>query len=114
MVGGKDQDDPGMTVGYKDYVRLFLLFVNGDTLAERTSNLIGLNLTNYKEKINADEEAMAQANRVNMSKAVTGFSITTTLEMRMLFLSMPIARRGVNGVVPPGTFQITATDYRGY
>ena len=33
----------------------------------------------------------------------------------MLFLSSPIAQRGiVNGVVPPKTKEVTVTDYRGY
>ena len=51
---------------------------------------------------------------VKLENAFTGFEVTTTADLRMLFLSMPFAQRGVNGVVPPGTLPISVTDYRGY
>ena len=35
---------------YKDYMRLFLLLVDGDVLAKRTADLIEMNVTNVKEK----------------------------------------------------------------
>lgn len=111
---GKDGDDEGLTLGYTDYIRLFLLLVPGDKLADRIGNLIELNVTNKKEDINADEEKMASAKRIDLAKAITGFSLKTTAELRMLFLSMPFAQEGINGVVPPKTFPITVTDYRGY
>ena len=41
-------------------------------------------------------------------------SVTTTVDLKMLFLSMPVAQKGVNGVVPPGTKELVVTDYRGY
>lgn len=110
----KDGDDEGATLSYTDYIRLFLLLVPGDDLAERIGNLIELNVTNKKLKINADEESMASAERVDLSKAITDFSITTTVDLRMLFLSMPFAQKGIDGVIPPKTFPITVTDYRGY
>lgn len=77
-------------------------------------------MTNYKEKIgensdrSARESAMAAAERVDLRKAVTDFSVTTTVDLKMLFLSMPVAQKGVNGVVPPGTKELVVTDYRGY
>lgn len=116
MAAGSDADkgDDGVSLTYTDYMRLFLLLVDNDTLAERTANLIELNVTNYRYGINADEEKMAAANRFDMSKAITDFSITTTVDLRMLFLSMPFAQEGVNGVIPPKTLPITVTDYRGY
>lgn len=107
-------DDEGITLDYTDYMRLFLLLVPGDTLAERTRNLIELNVTNYQKGINAEEEAMAGAERYDLGKLYTGFTLTTTVDMRMLFLSMPFAQKGVNGVVPPKTLTLTATEYRGY
>lgn len=107
-------DDEGITLDYTDYMRLFLLLVPGDTLAARTRNLIELNVTNYRDKIDADEEAMAEAERYDLEKLYTGFTLTTTVDMRMLFLSMPFAQKGVNGVVPPKTLTLTATEYRGY
>ena len=62
----------------------------------------------------ARESAMAAAERVDLQKAVTDFSVTTTVDLKMLFLSMPVAQKGVNGVVPPGTKELVVTDYRGY
>ena len=114
------QDDEGLTLGYKDYLRLFLLLKDGNTLAQRTARLIELNVTNKRENIggladrDARETAMAQAELFHMENAVTDFSITTNVELKMLFLSMPFAQKGVNGVVPPGTLPVSVTDYRGY
>lgn len=116
----EESDDDRNGMGYKDYMRLFLLLIEGDPLAERTANLIEMNVTNKKEGIGgkgdraAREAAMTAAEMFKMSEAVTDFSLTTTLDLRMLFLSMPFAQKGVNGTVPPGTLQIAVTDYRGY
>ena len=110
---GRDGDE-GITMNYTDYMRLFLLLVPGDALAERTRRLIELNVTNYQNKINADEDAMAGTERYDLEKVFTGFSLTTTVDMRMLFLSMPFAQKGVNGVVPPKTLPVSVADYRGY
>lgn len=112
--GSDESGDDGLTLTYTDYLRLFLLLVDGDELAVRTAKLIELNVTNYRDEIYADEEKMAIATRFDLSKAITDFSITTTVDMRMLFLSMPFAQRGINGVVPPRSMPISATDYRGY
>lgn len=116
-----DQDsDPEPALSYKDYVRLFLLLKDGDTLAQRASELISLNVTNKKENIGnlsdrtAREDAMSKAERFDMGQAITDFSLTTTVDLRMLFLSMPLFQRGVNGTVPPGTLALSVTDYRGF
>lgn len=111
---GSSSKETGMT--YLDYLRLFLLLVNGDTLARRTANLIELNVTNYRERAKPGkiEDRMAAAERFDLSKASTDFTITTAVDMRMLFLSMPFAQKGIDGVIPPKTFPISATDYRGY
>lgn len=115
-----DDDDTFARMSYKDYLRLFLLLKDGDLIAQRVAYLIELNVTNYREGIGAKESrndrqtAMSNAALFDMSKAITGFSLTTTAEMKMLFLSMPFAQKGVNGVIPPGTLMISATDYRGY
>lgn len=108
----KGDKDDGMF--YIDYLRIFLLFRDGDILAERTSDLIGWNMTNYKNGIEADEEKMTSAELYNMARVHTDFKITTTVDMRMLFLSMAFAQKGIDGVVPPKTMPITVTDYRGY
>ena len=109
-----DEGDEGLSLSYTDYMRLFLLLVDNNTLAERVAFLIELNVTNYDQKIGADEEKMANATRFDMSQAITDFSITTTVDLRMLFLSMPMAQKGINGVIPPKTLPISVTDYRGY
>ena len=106
--------DQGVTLKYKDYIRFFLLLVDGDILAIRTGKLIELNVTNYRHKVFANESKMGSVERFDLDKAVTDFSITTTADLRMLFLSMPFAQRGVNGVIPPRSLPITVTDYRGY
>lgn len=115
-----NKKDQGLTLNYKNYLQVFLLLVSDTQLAERTQKLIELNLTNKKNGIGgkgdrpAREAAMTAATLEELSQAKTGFTVTTTLDLRMLFLSMPMARQGVNGKVPPGTVQVTVTDYRGY
>lgn len=117
---GNDDDKEGVVLGYKDYMRLFLLLSDKDTLARRVARLIELNVTNYQEGVGlkenreAREQAMSEATLFQLEKAATDFSIATTIEMRMLFLSMPFAQRGINGTVPPGKLELTVTDYRGY
>ena len=99
---------------YQDYLRIFLLLKDGDTLANRTIDLIQFNMTNYTRGLNADEAAMISAEKYNMADMMTDFSITTTVDMKMLFLSMPFARNGIDGVIPPETLRLSVTDYRGY
>lgn len=113
-------DENTITMDYRDYLRIFLLLKSDTDLAQGTKKLIELNLTNKKNGIGAKgdhearEQAMSSVPLEDLSKAVTGFTLTTQVDLRMLFLSMPVARQGVNGVVPPGSVPITVTDYRGY
>lgn len=116
---GDKRDDPAPSMCYKDYLRIFLLLVDGDHLAERTAKLIELNVTNKREGFGSlsqseREHAMNEAELFQMSHAITDFSITTHAELKMLFLSMPFAQQGVNGVIPPGSLGVSVTDYRGY
>lgn len=99
---------------YIDYVRIFLLLKDSDTLAQRTGDLISWNLTNKKENIGANEKIMSETPLYNVSRYYTDFSITTSVDLRMLFLSMPFAQKRINGVIPPKTTAVTVTDYRGY
>lgn len=116
----EESDDDSTGMAYKDYMRLFLLLIDGDVLAQRTANLIEMNMTNVKENIaskgdhEAREAAMSEADMFLMRDAATGISLTTSLDLRMLFLSMPFAQEGVNGTIPPGKLEIAVTDYRGY
>jgi hypothetical protein len=114
-IEGENGDDNTIpSLKYKDYMSVFLLFINGDDLAYRTAMLIQLNMTNYKEHVNADENAMSDKTLFDMSKARTDFKVTTTVDFRMLFLSMPWAQRGVNGTAPPASLTVSTSDYRGY
>ena len=103
-------DDPN-DMTYRDYLRIFLLLVDGETLARRTGDLISLNITNYKTGNNAAERAM---DLMQMSKFGTCISISSTLELRFIFLSMGYAQKGINGVVPPRTMTLKTTEFRGY
>lgn len=109
-----DRPEPTLGTYYIDYLRIFLLLVKEKDLAERTGDLISWNLTNVKENIGADAERMSKTPLYDVSKYHTDFEITTSVDMRMLFLSMPFAQKGVNGVIPPKTRPVTVTDYRGY
>lgn len=112
--GGEGISKVSEGVYYIDYVRILLLFQDGDTLAPRTANLIQWNITNVKEECEANEDKMSTANLFEMSELHTDFEITSTVDLRMLFLSMPFAQKGINGVIPQKTIPVTVTDYRGY
>ena len=128
--GAKDKNEG---LSYSNYMLIFFamdalatgksgnksgITVATERLTERVRNLVEWNMVNYTDKVNAKESAMstalAKAGRFKMANAVTDFSITTTVDIRMLFLSMPFAQKGVNGVIPPKTLAMTQTDYRGY
>ncbi|MCL2202231.1 MAG: DUF5702 domain-containing protein [Oscillospiraceae bacterium] len=117
-------------LSYVNYMMFFFLanavFHSGkgggpsNELATRIGNLIEWNLVNYESRSNADEAAMAQAfarvDRFRLKDMKTDFSITTTADLRMLFLSMAFARDFSNsrGIGVPPSMPIRATDYRGY
>jgi hypothetical protein len=94
-------------LSYSNYLLVLLLFRNSDLIAERIATLISLNITTQKYGIE-------NAQRFYLRRAKTDFSITTTVDMRMIFLSMPLAQSGVRGVVPPRSIPLTAIDHRGY
>lgn len=117
-ISGKDSStDSATDLYYSDYMTLLLLLVGGDDLGKRTARLIELNMTNYEQGVNADEDTMSAvsaADFYDMSSATTSFSITTQLNLKMMFLSLPVAQQGVLDTVPPTTFGIEAITYRGY
>jgi len=89
-------------------------------LAKRTGNLIEWNVINYRSGSKANEAKMAAAlaasNRFRLEDMKTDFSITTTVDLRMLFLSMAFARRfsDSRGIGAPPAMPVTVTAYRGY
>ena len=119
---GASNDEKGML--YTDYVTIFLLISDPDVLASRIGDLISLNITTSKEKIainkpdtkSVDEraDAIAKKQRFDLSKAYTTFAVKTETNVRFTFLSMPFAQKGINGIVPPTTFPVSVTTYRGY
>ena len=117
-------------VSYSNYLLVFMvmhaLFYGGHEkdaateLAKRTGNLIEWNMINYQNGISTDEvkmaEALAAEGRFRLADMGTDFSIITTANMRMLFLSMIFAQNfsDARGIGMPATMPIVAIDYRGY
>ncbi|MCL2157784.1 MAG: hypothetical protein FWH48_00080, partial [Oscillospiraceae bacterium] len=64
-------------------------------------------------EVGMNEEA-ARPDRFKLTDLKTDFVINASVNMRMLFLSMPFAQKGINGIVPPKTAQFFASCYRGY
>lgn len=115
-----ERNRPG-DLSYKDYMRLFMILQSPNDLADRISFLIGTNMTNvlYVSANTRDEmeNAMRTATRFNMAHARTGFEISTTVDMRMLFLSMPFAQNRADdmGIArPPRTMRLTVSGVGGY
>ena len=96
------------TMNYDQYIWLLLLTRSTDTLTRRIGHLISLNITHYKD-------GAADINFLH--RAHTGFAITTAVDMRMLFLGLPMAQNFASeqGLTAPSTtLTVTARDYRGY
>ena len=97
-------------MNYDQYLWLMLLTRSPDTLTRRIGHLISLNVTHYKGGPGA-----ADVNYLH--GAHTGFTITTAVDMRMLFLGLPMAQNFASeqGITAPSTtLTVTARDYRGY
>ena len=126
--GGSSNNERGIT--YSNYMILFftaksLVYLGRERdaateLAKRVGNLIEWNMINYTSEAGADEARMAEAiegsHRFRLVNMKTDFSITTTVNMRMLFLSLPLAQNYFRdrGIGMQGTMPISVTDYRGY
>jgi len=121
---GRQENDKGLS--YSNYM-MFFFIAKGLTgsgfateLANRTANLIEWNVINYKENIFSDESAMSSAmsnaNRFKLIDMKTDISLTTTVDMRMLFLSMIFAQNfsDTRGIGIPSTMPMVVTDQRGY
>jgi len=126
--GDTKKDEKGIT--YSQYMLFFFLTKGivyigkhadaATELAIHTGNLIEWNINNYKNDVGADEEKMKGIlggdDRFRLSEMKTGFSLTTSVDMRMLFLSMVFAQKfsDSNGIGMPETMNISVTDYRCY
>jgi len=121
---GSGSNDKGLS--YSNYMVFFFLakgVVSSDPSAElirRTADLIEWNVINYKNGVFSDEGkmggALSDGNRFKLVDMKTDFSLTTTVDMRMLFLSMLFAQDFSNtrGIGMPSTMPVVVTDHRGY
>ncbi|MDR2357392.1 MAG: DUF5702 domain-containing protein [Oscillospiraceae bacterium] len=122
-------------ISYEQYMIIFFLvssMFHSDpigTLTDRTGNLVEWNVVNYDKKACADNlddkgvvdtdkavaamsSAFAEDNCFRLSKMRTDFDITTTIDLRLLFLTLPVFKG--QGAPFSNTLKIEATDYRGY
>jgi hypothetical protein len=136
-LAGQTNEGPYKDKGfnYSNYMTFLFIFramtgVNreADRLAGRTAQLIEWNVINYSEKVfeggnRAEREERMSATLkkpgiFRMADRPTSFEITTSADLRMLFLSMPFAQRQRSGsgitVVPNETVTVSVTDFRGY
>lgn len=99
-------------MSYSDYMTVLLLFVDGDTLAKRTSDLIQANVNWYKDGKIDDKWTLGTS--FDLSQAKTDFEVESTVDMKMLFLSMPLAQGFSDDTSPSSTMSITAKANRGF
>ena len=120
------EKDDKLGISYENYLLIFFLgkaLISGgpdeaaDDLVWRTGDLIEWNIVNYETGAKAREGYMElvllNKLRFSMANAATGVDITTTVEMNMLFLSMPFAQKHTGGRFN-APLPITMTDKRGY
>ena len=120
-VGSKEKG-----LSYSNYLTFFFI-AKGITesgfetdLTGRVADLIELNVMNYEKGIFSDEGQMSgiksSGTGFDLKDLKTDFSLTTTVDMRMLFLSMIFAQNfsASRGIGIPSTMPVTVTDYRGY
>jgi hypothetical protein len=110
--GDDDTDDDDYGIEYRDYLTVFLMTTNRDTLTRRTGRLIMLNHTT--KRLGA-EAVSGGAPLLDLAKANTSFIISTDTRVRFLFLSLGYAQ-GDTWVDTPvsRSFPVRVMDYRGY
>jgi len=124
--GTKKEEKKNDGLSYINYMTFFFItkaVTNtqaGDELVKRTANLIEWNMINYINNINSDEskmsDALAKDGRFKLENMKTDFSLTTKVDMRMLFLSMIFAQNfsDSRGIGMPSQMPMEVTVYRGY
>jgi len=122
LKGGRNHNAAGIfSLYYRDYLTIFLLSTDSNTLARRMGNLMMLNVTNVRHNINADRgtmEGTSRANKMDFRRANTAFSSTISSgSVPFLFISQPMVQNDARwaGGRPPRAFNLPPiTDYRGY
>ncbi len=111
-VSNDTKNEDVFELGYYDYLKIFLLFKEEDEMLINTSKLIELNLTTYKSggALQLEEKS---GNIIDLGTYVTGFTINTSVEAKMLFLSMPFAQNSIEEILPK-TYDVRSTVTRGY
>lgn len=106
---------------YIDYLRIFLLLVDGNKIAERMEDLIELNVTNAKnkvygkgEKISGNEAKITGVDYFELDKQAVSVKVSTEVELRFLFFPLGYFQKGINGAVAPTSAVLNTEDYRGY
>ena len=106
---------------YIDYLRIFLLLKDGNTIAERMEDLIELNVTNAKNKvyqkgqdIAGSEDKITGVDYFELDKQAVSVKVTTKVDLRFLFFPMGHFQNGIEGIAPPKSMPINCEDYRGY
>ena len=122
--GATERDGTERGLTYSNYMIFFFMAKSllnhnfSDELIMNTAQLIEWNVINFRKNVNANETAMDAAisapDRFKMEDLKTDFSISTSVELHMIFLSMPFAQIGLDGVIPAKTMPIAVTDSRGY
>ena len=129
----EEHEEESGGVSYEQYLLIFLLITtNVDALVTRMSKLIEWNTNNYLFKVNVNNmkpqpnekfvntesakaamtTALNNLTAIRLKKMNTDFNITTTINLRLYFLTMPMFQR--QGANFERTFPVKATDYRGY
>ncbi|MCL2221774.1 MAG: DUF5702 domain-containing protein [Oscillospiraceae bacterium] len=121
-----ESDDNDNGLSYLNYMAFFFIAKAvfnpsaGDELIKRVGNLIEWNVVNYKNNINSNENRMSEAlmreGRFKLEEMKTDFSLTTSVDMRMLFLSMIFAQdfSDTRAIGMPTRTPVSVTDFRGY
>jgi|GEM_PF-3473956 len=127
-------------MSYQDYLSVFLFFVPPLTLVSRTQDLIAVNMSNVMQNsgrttplvvgealtvipflsmptLKYEDLPLSKEGLFDLSKAYTAFDLTTTAEMKMLFMSSAFFGRNAepeNGLTLPKKIKFAITSHRGY
>lgn len=112
--GADAEVNEGTGFNYANYLSVLLLFVDKATLTQRIRLLVELNMTNYKNGVNAAEWRMTSLERIHLDQYAAGISVSTSVQMKTLFFTMKMFQDGINGIKPSATYTISDTVYRGY
>lgn len=116
-----DKGDKKLKMDYSQHLLLLMVLFGpkGNDLMKRTGDLIELNINNYKNGIGGKEADMMNlyngGNVLRLREFYTAIDMESRADMRMLFLSLPIAKLFVGpGKAPLDKFPVTLKVRRSY